>query len=798
MDHIEFERVDYEGPRRKIPRATGGPRHPNSDLHGEELFGNVKFVIDGARDKESVLGIDPSLILVVETGANPSVEDEREWDKSGLRIVDSSTRKKVIAFSDDPQLTKFIGRLTAYKNGPEGKQKNAPYLAFFDGIDHVRAYGRDDRIGRNLARLMGEGLFGAARVLDVELWYPGNAEKAAEWESKIRAAVEANEGSVVDTFINPSAGISLLRVEVGLTLLDQLLDVDLVASIEIVGGRPQLNQTAGEFSSGELADLPVPDETAPVVGIIDSGIVSEHPLLQGCVSDSVTLSRSFPDGIDRNGHGTAVACVLVRGHLQSQLEAGEWDIPICRVLSVRVLDENNELPSDRLAAHEIEDAVRYLAAQGVRVINLSLGDLSTVYDGDRAPLLAALLDDLARELNLVFTIPTGTAYPADYSAVYDEGFARNYVTDLVASEAARIIDPAPSMLSLTVGGSVAESRVLPLGMRLVGRPGWPSPISRVGEGIGGAVKPELTAPAGTLAQAVGSWGLREVDEAKIVVADGRPDSTGLMTYDVGSSYAAPVVARIGAAVEAVLPDASANLIRALILQSCESPVDFLQGVNGFTDGERDKMTRRAAGYGSPSADMSLTSEPRGAVLFAEDAIEMDDVHLYTLPIPESFFEGRRARRGVSVSLTYDPPVRARRLDYVGSRMDFEMVRGISATEAVQLFLDAKVAGRADGAAARLSQMSARNRIKFNPSKTIRAQGVNQVGRYEWKQSLARIGDGPQEFLLAIQNTRRWAPAGARQSYALAVRFWVEDRLPPVYAEIRSRVPRVRQRRRIRP
>ncbi|MFF5945979.1 S8 family serine peptidase, partial [Streptomyces althioticus] len=358
----------------------------------------------------------------------------------------------------------------------------------------------------------------------------------------------------------------------------------------------------------------------------------------------------------------------MRGHLESQIEAGEWDVPICRVLSVRVLDENNELPGDRLAAHEIEEAVRYLAAQGVRVINLSLGDLSTVFDGDRAPLLAALLDDLARELNLVFTIPTGTAYPADYAAVYDESFDRSYVSDLVSSEAARIIDPAPSMLSLTVGGSVSEGRVLPLGMRLVGRPGWPSPISRVGEGIGGAVKPELTAPAGSLAQVVGSWGLREIDEAKLVVADGRPDSTGLMTYDLGSSYAAPVVARIGAAVESVMPTASANLIRALILQSCESPTNFLQYGNGYTDGERERLVRRAVGYGSPSADMSLTSEPRAAVLFAEDAIEMDDVHLYTLPIPESFFEGRRARRGVTVSLTYDPPVRARRLDYVGSRM----------------------------------------------------------------------------------------------------------------------------------
>ncbi|WP_353962907.1 S8 family serine peptidase [Streptomyces sp. NBC_01571] len=336
------------------------------------------------------------------------------------------------------------------------------------------------------------------------------------------------------------------------------------------------------------------------------------------------------------------------------------------------------------------------------------------------------------------------------------------------------------------------------GTRPVGKKGWPSPISRAGEGISGAVKPEMMVAAGTLAQELGSWGLREVDEAKLLVADGRPSSTGVLTHDIGSSFAAPVVARLGAGVQSLYPEASANFIRALILQSCAPATDFTQGVSGFTAGEREKVVRKASGYGTPSLSTSLTSEPRGAVLYAEDEIDMDDVHLYALPIPDSFFQGRRADRGISVSLSYDPPVRARRLDYLGSRMEFEMVRGLSPDDAVRLFLDEKISGAAAGAGSRLSQLSPRNRIRFTPNKTVRSQGVNQLGRYTWKQSLTRLGDGPQEFLLAVQNTRRWAPKRSKQSYALAVRFWVDELLPPVYAEIRSRVPRVQQRGRIRP
>jgi subtilisin family serine protease len=798
LDHIAVERVGLEGPRKKISRTNGGPRHPNTDIHADELFDEVEFIIDFARDKEPVLGVDPKLILVVETGPTPTVEDEKDWNRAGLRIVDSSTRKKVVAFSSDPELTKFVERLKAYSDGPRGKQKNAPYSAFFDTIDHVRPYSREDRVGRHLSDVLSDGTYGGTRILDLELWYPGDVETASQWISQLDNAIVANGGSVLDSFVNPSAGIGALRVEVSEDLLEELLDIDLIASIDVPVGRAEVNRSTGEYSASDLSDVPAADENAPLVGMIDSGVALDHPLLQGCVTDSVSLSDWLPDGVDRNGHGTAVASILARGSLESQLEDGVWDVPACRVLSVRVLDENNELPPYRLAAHELEDAVRYLAAQGVRVINLSLGDLSSVYDGDKAPILAALLDDLARELDIVFTIPTGTAYPADYSGVYDESFDLRYIVDLASSDIARIVDPAPSMISLTVGGSVPESRVLPLGVRAVGRPGWPSPISRVGEGIAGAVKPELIAPAGTLAQELGTWGLREVDEAKVVVADGRPDSSSVLTYDIGSSFAAPVVARIGAGVQALYPEASANLIRALILQSCDPVADFTHGVTDMTAGEKEKLVRRASGYGAPALDLSLTSEPRAAVLFAEDEIEVDDVHLYALPIPDGFFQGRRALRGVTVSLAYDPPVRARRLDYLGSRMEFEMVRGLSPNEAVRLFLDEKAMGGTGGSSSRLSQLSPRNRVRFTPSKPVRSQGANQLGRYVWKQALSRIGDGPQEFLLAVQNTRRWVPARSRQAYALAVRFWVEDLLPPVYAEIRSRVPRVRQRKRLRP
>jgi hypothetical protein len=797
LDHIAFERIDYSGGRRKVSRAVGnGPRHPDVKKHAADLEAAVDFVISDVGDRVPALGIDPKLIVVVETGPTPTVEDEQGWANSGLRVVDSRGNKKVVAFGSDPELSKFIERLQSYAAGPSGGQKTAPYSSFFDGIDTIRPYGPQDRIGRKLAEtLLNQEI--REFLVDVEVWYPGDLEVANAWVGEIRDGVTSNGGTFSDSYVSPTVGMVLLRLRVSRVVLEELLQVDLIATVEMVAGRLPLNMAPSEYSADEIGDLPVPDADAPLVGVIDSGVVSEHPLLKGCVVETVSLSDWLSNGVDRTGHGTAVACLIARGSIEQQLSDGEWEVPPCRILSVRVLDENNELAEHRLIENELVDAIHYLVDHGVRVINLSIGDLDAAYDGNKSPVLSSLLDELARDLNVVFVVPTGTAYPADYAGAYDEQFSLMYARDLASSPTSRVIDPGPSALALTVGGAVPPERMLPLGLRPLGSAGWPSPFSRIGDGINGAVKPEFVAPAGTLAQDVSSWELREVDEAKIVVADGRPDARGVITYDWGSSFAVPIVARIGGALQKAYPQATANLLRALILQSAEAAPDFLEGHVDLADADKATLLRRATGYGTPTMMHSLTSEPQDVVLYAEDEIDVDDVHLFALPIPAAFFARRNLARGVSVSLCYDPPVRARRLDYLGSRISFEMVRGVSADEALKLFLDDKAAGHIQASVSRLSAMSPTNRIRFSPSTTVRSRGANQLGRFVWKRSLPVIDKNGEEFLLAVQNSRRWVAPGSKQNYAIAVRFWVAEELPQIYTEIRNRVPRVRVRERLR-
>ncbi|MER6020755.1 S8 family peptidase [Streptomyces anulatus] len=724
--------------------------------------------------------------------------DQSDWGNSGLRIVEARENSKVVAFSDDPEMVEFKRRLDVYASGPQNGNVTATYESFFDKIIAVRPYGRQDRMGFELADKLHHLKAQDRLTVDVEVWHTGDQSAVDGWISVIGEALRAFGAVVHDSFSSASAGVAIMRVDAEREVVSQLLDVDLVAKVECLATNAGQVMTPSSFTADSLADAPGPTVEAPVVGVIDSGVQIEHPLLRGCVVEATTVSGSISDGIDRNGHGTAVASILLRGEFETQALTGDWEIPPCKIISVRVLDDDNRIPANRLPQSEITDAVQYLAGRGVRVINLSLGDVNGVMVGNRAPTIAAVLDELARKYGVVFVVPTGTVIPADYSGALDENFRVDYPSRMLESKTTGLMDPAPSAISLAVGGTVPPLKPAALGTAVVGKPGWPSPFSRVGPGINGAIKPELSAPAGTLGQSIDTGGLQNLDSFKVAVADGRAGSSGVVSYDVGTSLAVPHVTRACAAVQAEYPNASANLIRALVLQSAEERVSPFLDANDLTDGAKQGKSLRLTGYGEVSGHRSALSRDRETVLFAQQEIPVDSVHLYTIPIPDAFFVPGRVERGISVSLSYDPPVRARRMDYLGSRMQFDLLHGVSPEKTIDLLLaeekEAKKARKlkgADGMLPKLSSLRTRERIDMKPSRTSRSFGVNQLGRYVRRSAFQLFNANAGQFVLAVQNVNRWDDAHGVQDYAVAIRLWVGDNLPPIYIDVRSKIRAMR-------
>lgn len=713
----------------------------------------------------------------------------------------------VVAFADDPALVVFHERLDALKSGPPEGQKAEPHAAFFDAIETLRTLDADDRIADALRARLGAASPDLVLRLDVECWHPEDLDLAAAWMRDLGDAIQSAGGRVADRYVHDSAGLLLARAYVPAGAVAGLTALDFVARIDVL---PTPALTLPQLFGNDLAGMPPfppPANEAPIVGIIDSGVRSAHPLLAGVVVAADPIGTGVAEGEDQHGHGSMVAALVAHGPIDAAINRATPAPPVCRIVSARVLDANNEFPEEDLWERDIADAIAWCVEQGASIINLSLGDSRSVLTEQRQLGCAAVIDDLARRYGVTIVTCTGNIAPVDYLREIVDGTALSYPAELLAAEHARLIDPAPAMLALTVGGitEAAAASGLTASETVVrvpmGRPGWPSPFSRIGPGIADAIKPELVERAGTLGIESG----RLVDnDAELGIISAGAGVDRLLTFDIGTSFAAPLVTRIAAAVKARFPDFSANQVRALVLASAVAPT-FGDELEAERPSDRADAAQRLLGYGRPSMARATESTSHRVVLVAEDRIPIDGVHVYELPVPESF---RRSggHRGIDVALAYDPRTRARRLDYLSNRMEFHLVRGLSPEEVVASFarldpdedveslaVDEDADSEGEEAANRasipptLSQLGSKV-CKLVPSSTARSRGTNQLGHTTFAQRFDP--DRHEPVHLVIRNVNRWDDATGNQPYALAVAMWRTETQDGLYAELEARLEAV--------
>jgi hypothetical protein len=741
-------------------------------------------------------------VVVFELGAPL---DADEFRRAGLTVVDSSRSRLVVAFADDPELAAFHERLDALEGGiPEG-QKHEPYAGFFDAIEELRPLGPEDRLADEARDAIRAHAPASELRLDIECWHPGEPNRAREWLAEVRTAVEAAEGRFVDSMANDGVGLLLARVYLPAGRVMDLAQLDVVARIDVlpipVVSVPQLFDTRID----DLPDILPPADGAPVVGLVDSGVASAHELLAGAVVASDALATGIDDDQDEHGHGTMVASILLHGDVLQAIARGLPLRPMCRIASARVLDRRNLFPDEDLWERDLEEAIIWCVNQGASILNLSLGDGRSPFRPPRQMTAAAVVDDLARRYGLVVIIAAGNTRPADYIDVTDESAAIAYPAAMLKAEAARLIDPATSMLALTVGGmteaaaagglSGAETvRRIPMG-----RPGWPSPITRTGPGPGGAVKPEMVHRSGTL-------GIEEgrlvSNDAELGVVGARAAAGRLLSWDVGTSYAAPAAARVAAGVRSRFPEFTPEATRSLMLLSTERlPLaDELEG----TPSARLEGERLLVGYGKPSLARAIQSTTHRAVLVAAAEIPLDGVHIYEVPVPSSFLLSGGIR-GIDIALAFSPRTRVRRLDYMASRMEFHLVKGLSLDETAEVFarvegedLDDEAIAReahdtgspgdeapvAGGRPPTPSELRS-HLVRLDPPTQVRSRGANQLGRRVFAQRLDADRDCP--MFLVVRNINRWEDVTASEPYALSVALWRDEGHHELHAELEAQL-----------
>jgi subtilisin family serine protease len=234
----------------------------------------------------------------------------------------------------------------------------------------------------------------------------------------------------------------------------------------------------------------------------------------------------------------------------------------------------------------MRDAIRHFSdAYACRVFNLSLGDVNLPYRGGKVSPWASILDTLARDLNALIVVSAGNFTYQPREDEHPDSHVHRYPRYLLSDEA-KVIEPATGAIVVTVG-SLSRSDALPRGaghedvaVRPISRAGEPSPFTRSGPGLGGSIKPELCDFGGNRAYDGRLNRIREFNECS-VVSTNRDYLRHLFAADVGTSFAAPRVAHIAAKLFQLFPNASANLIRALMVSSASVPsqsVNVLQNL----------------------------------------------------------------------------------------------------------------------------------------------------------------------------------------------------------------------------
>lgn len=662
----------------------------------------------------------------------------------GVEIVSQEDDAIVLAFATSEGLDEFERRLSTLARDGTVTRKD-----LFFAISDFERWTPEDRTGAALGEqgLPIEALF----KLDIELWPQDRHDRRDGMIEAFLRWLEQQEIEKLDSLSMPS--LVMFRVRCTSEQADLLLNYRDVRTVDLpprLGVSVQLLQT-------DINQLPPPlppEADSPPIAALDCGLTSSHPLLNASVGDAQGyLAPNYdPNDAPPYWHGTFVGGLALYGDVQTSIQSGLF-VPQLRLFSGKVFEDDQQNQTE-FVEKAVETAVRELHDQyGCRVFNISYGDLNKVYDGRHVRGLAYTLDLLTRELGVLFVVPTGNLrandLPNDPRAAYPDYFSE---------ENARLIEPATALNALTVGGLSlneatrnAQSYPDTIEDRLVARAGQPFPLTRRGPSICGAIKPDVVEHAGNIVLRRGGVGT-EHHGLGVVSLSGGFASGSTFSEDIGTSYAAPQVANKAARLLRELPEASHNMLRALIGAHARWPEPCIELFNPGENAQARDTLLNLIGYGRPDESALFRSLDDAVTLLAEESIGNDQHHFYELPIPDSFWSGGRRSREVIAAFAYSPAVKTTRLDYRRTKAWFTLVDASSLDEVTRAFRRNREEGMGERSTGRLIPNSARK------------GGTLQVSHWTFRN---RLAEGQKVFLVVTRQDAQWSDdKESEEPYAL--------------------------------
>ncbi|MBU9680484.1 S8 family peptidase [Burkholderia multivorans] len=702
----------YRG-RAKLP--GGGKTNPQTvanknarQAHSAYLHGAAQSLSDkwreqrAARDANAlpVLPHGIPILLKVDTGLDLDVLRE----KFAFEIVAEQEEGYVIVASEDIDTTLFLSMVDGFAVAVHGSATIASIHALFDDPAQTDRLSRilSDRLYAEWNNIADDQVF----IVDIGIACAGTQEippipnrgkrdtdatwaaKELEWararndaydawealkierENQIERFKEFYQGEILhnidggafDAGVLPDSFTIRLRI-VGKGLKDFVLNYPYIFEVVEPEDIVLPQAVALQAAAGAANVAPIePDQAAPAVCIIDSGIQEGHSFLQPAIDANSSHcflpgqpANAVQDEVAPGGHGTRVAGAVLYG--EEIPENGTPELPFW-IQNARVLDAQNRMPVELFPPEALRAAIERFngGPRQTKIFNHSInarGYCRTRYMSS----WAAEIDQICNERDVLIVQSAGNLPirgTAPFIGILDHLTAGREYPDYLYESAARVANPGQSLQALTVGSVAYDISESGTWRTFATQANSPSAFSRTGPGIWKVIKPEVVAYGG---DAVRTNNVPPDVQSGGRVANACPNLVRSTMYapgpafdrdDAGTSYAAPKIARIAARIQSVLPDEPALLYRALIVQSAKWP-EWAEGILSklrdpapeISKAEKDELLAKASkairclGYGIPDGERATSNTDYRTTLITsgETAIRAGECHVYQVPIP---------------------------------------------------------------------------------------------------------------------------------------------------------------------
>lgn len=584
LEHLKLP-VFQNNIKRKI-HGRGGfslPSGRNKTTFAQQNIQKADELINSYSSLKKKFSGNINPVLIYEIEINQSVAPDN-FDKTlssmGIHILSVVEGKKGfwVVFNDSENLDVFKEKLTDY--GSESGHK----YDFFNAIESFQFIPIEKKVGVSLKE---KPLGKDADFIDLELWKMSDPKKNETFIRELETAYNNRlQFRITDKLITNS--FVLLRVKLTNKIFDEIIELNEIARAD----RPSLPHfNPFEFTNPDISDIEFnePGENAVGILIIDSGIISNHPMLEKCVGGEENFQSGEEQLQDMVGHGTAVAGCAAYGDVEESLKNKVFT-PENWVFSAKVMyAEKNDFSDiksaiydpEKLIEHQFKEAVESFLSNAdyhIKVVNISLGNHNEVWHKHYSRQLpfAALIDELAFTFpDVIFIVSAGNQHPQKlYNSIQE--IKDNFPSYLTENENFRIINPATSALALTIGSIAGKIKIADerWGADEIKTPvadeHQPSPFTRIGPGINGMIKPELVEYGGNLILSNSYGRITEDQGGKIALLNNKAIEN-IIKYSYGTSFSTPKVAYLVGKIAKKYPGKSADFIKNMLLTGSDYP-----------------------------------------------------------------------------------------------------------------------------------------------------------------------------------------------------------------------------------